>query len=237
VGNPESVTGIEESWTAYITIELVKEKIMAEKLTEKSIESFLTELTSSAPAPGGGSVAALSGALGAALISMVSNLTIGKEKYASVQDEINALLHNSEKLRVSLTALLEQDVEAYTRLSQIMKMPRETEEQKNTRTEAMQKALKDASNVPMRIAETCVELMDLCRPAAEKGNINAVSDVGVGILMAEAGLRSAALNVLINLGMIKDETFVSESRKKLDKLLNGKPALRDEIYELVVNKL
>jgi len=210
---------------------------MTDKLTDKSIESFLNELASSTPAPGGGSVAALSGALGAALISMVSNLTIGKEKYASVQEDISASLDKSEELRMNLTDLLQEDVEAYTRLSQIMKMPRETEEQKNVRATAMQQALKDAADVPMRIAETCAEVMDLCRPAAEKGNINAVSDVGVGILMAEAGLRSAALNVLINLGMIKDETFVRESRQKLDELLSGKPALRDEIYELVVNKL
>jgi formiminotetrahydrofolate cyclodeaminase len=211
--------------------------MMTEKLTDKSIESFLAELARSAPAPGGGSVAALSGALGAALISMVSNLTVGKEKYAAVQEDISELLEKSEGLRVSLTDLLEQDVEAYTRLSQTMKMLRDTEEQKNTRAAAMQKALKDAANVPMRIAETCVEVMNLCRPAAEKGNINAVSDAGVAILMAEAGLRSAALNVLINLGMIKDENFVSESREKLDQLLSGKPTLRDEIYELVVNKL
>jgi methenyltetrahydrofolate cyclohydrolase len=210
---------------------------MAEKLTDKSIKSFLNELASSAPTPGGGSVAALSGALGAALISMVSNLTVGKEKYAAVQEDISELLDKSESLRLSLTSLLEEDVQAYTVLSQTMKMLRDTEEQKNTRAAAMQKALKDAANVPMRIAETCVEVMNLCRPAAEKGNINAVSDAGVAILMAEAGLRSAALNVLINLGMIKDENFVSESREKLDQLLSGKPTLRDEIYELVVNKL
>lgn len=210
---------------------------MTEKLTDKPIKSFLTELASSTPAPGGGSAAALSGALGAALISMVNNLTIGKEKYAAVQDDISALLDKSERLRKNLTDLLEEDVEAYTKLSQTMKMPRETEEQKNIRAAAMQKALKDAADVPMRIAEACASIMDLCRPAAEKGNINAISDVGVGILMAEAGLRSAALNVLINLGMIKDDKFVSESRVKLDKLISDKPALRDEIYELVVNKL
>ncbi|MBN2076074.1 MAG: cyclodeaminase/cyclohydrolase family protein [Dehalococcoidales bacterium] len=210
---------------------------MTEKLTDKSVTSFLNELASSTPAPGGSSVAALSGALGGALISMVNNLTIGKEKYAAVQDDISALLDKSERLRKNLTDLLEEDVEAYTKLSQTMKMPRETEEQKNIRAAAMQKALKDAADVPMRIAEACASIMDLCRPAAEKGNINAISDVGVGILMAEAGLRSAALNVLINLSMIKDDKFVSESRVKLDKLLSDKPALRDEIYELVVNKL
>lgn len=210
---------------------------MPEKLAKKPINSFLDELASSAPAPGGGSVAALSGALGAALISMVSNLTIGKEKYAGVQDEITALLKKSETLRDKLADLIEEDVEVYTRLSQTMKMPRDTEEQKNTRIKAMDKALKAATDVPMRVAEACVSVMELCRPAAETGNVNAVSDVGVGILTAEAGLRSAALNVLINLGSIKDDKFVSENRKRLDALLSGKPALRDEIYELVVSRL
>ena len=118
-----------------------------------------------------------------------------------------------------------------------MKMPRDTEEQKQSRARAMDKALKAATNVPMRVAEACVSVMDICRPAAEKGNTNAVSDVGVGILMAEAGLRSAALNVLINLGWIKDENFVRERRNKLESLLKGKPALRDEIYKLVESKL
>jgi formiminotetrahydrofolate cyclodeaminase len=210
---------------------------MPEKMTEITVKVFLNELASSAPAPGGGSVAALSGAIGAALISMVSNLTVGKEKYAGVQDEITALLKKSEKLRKELTELVEEDVRVYTELNMTMKMPRDTEEQKQVRSGAMDKALKAATDVPMRVAEACVSVMELCHLAAEKGNANAVSDVGVGILMAEAGLRSAALNVLINLGWIKDEAFVKESRKKLDSLLKGKPVLRDEIYELVVSKL
>ena len=210
---------------------------MVEKLTKKPMNVFLDELASSAPAPGGGSVAALTGALGAALISMVSNLTTGKEKYADVQDEITGILEKSERLRKELTELVEEDIRVYTELSQTMKMPRDTDEQKTARAAAMDKALKAATGVPMRVVEACVAVMELCRPAAEKGNINAVSDVGVGILLAEAGLRSAALNVLINLGWIKDEAFVEQSRKKLDGLLEGKPALRDEIYELVVSKL
>jgi formiminotetrahydrofolate cyclodeaminase len=211
--------------------------MMSEKLTEKPVRTFLDELASSAPAPGGGSVAALAGALGAALISMVNNLTIGKEKYAAVQDDIKALLNKSENLRQQLTGLLEEDVAVYTRLSQTMKMPRDTEEQKAARTKAMDRDLKAAAEVPLRVAEACVAVMELCRPVAEKGNINAVSDVGVGILMAEAGLRSAALNVLINLGWIKDTVYVNDTRKKLDALLKGKPELRDKIYEFVAGKL
>jgi formiminotetrahydrofolate cyclodeaminase len=210
---------------------------MSEKLTAKPVVSFLDELASSAPAPGGGSVAALAGALGAALISMVNNLTVGKEKYASVQDDIKALLNKSESLRKKLADLLEEDVVVYTKLNQTMKMPRDTEEQKTARAKAMDRDLKAAAEVPLRVAEACVAVMALCRPVAEKGNVNAVSDVGVGILMAEAGLRSAALNVLINLGWIKDARYVSDTRQKLDALLKGKPALRDEIYEFVASKL
>jgi len=206
-------------------------------LTEKPVTTFLDELASSAPAPGGGSVAALSGALGAALISMVCNLTVGKEKYADVQEDIKALLAQSEALRKELVELLESDVQVYTVVSKAMKMPRATDEEKAVRTAAMQQALKAAAGVPMRVAEACVKVMDLCRPTAEKGNVNAVSDVGVAVLMAEGGLRSAALNVLINLGAIKDEVFVTENRAKLDALLEGRPAMRDEIYQLVVKKL
>jgi methenyltetrahydrofolate cyclohydrolase len=210
---------------------------MSERLTGKPVSTFLDELASSAPAPGGGSVAALAGALGAGLISMVNNLTVGKEKYAAVQGDIKALLTKSEALRKKLTELLEEDVVVYTKLNNTMKMPRDTDEQKAARAKAMDRDLKAAAEVPLKVAEACVAVMDLCRPVAEKGNTNAVSDVGVGILMAEAGLRSAALNVLINLGWIKDAAYVADTRKKLDALLKGKPALRDEIYNLVVSKL
>ena len=206
-------------------------------LTEKPVTVFVDELASSAPAPGGGSAAALSGALGAALVSMVCNLTIGKKKYADVQDEIQAILEKSEALRHRLLELLEADVQVYTKVSQAMKMPRETEEQKQARAAALQEALKAATLVPLQVAEACVQVMDLCRPVAEKGNKNAVSDAGVGVLMAEAGLRSAALNVLINLAWIKDQDFVAEKRAELEALLEGKAELRDEVYEFVVRKL
>jgi formiminotetrahydrofolate cyclodeaminase len=207
------------------------------KLTDKPVTNFLDELASNAPAPGGGSVAALSGALGAALISMVCNLTLGKKGYEGVQGDIEGLLAQSEALRKELSDLLEADVAAYTAYSQTAKMPRDTDEQKAARTEAMQAALKNATMVPMRIAEAAVKAIDLCMPAAEKGNKWAVSDAGVAVLMAEAALRSAALNVLINLGTIKDEAFVAEKRAYLDGLLAGKGVVRDQIYDYVVSKL
>ena len=207
------------------------------KLTDKPVTAFLDELASDAPAPGGGSVAALSGALGAALVSMVCNLTLGKKGYDEVQDDIKDLLAKSEALREKLTGLLEEDVKAYTGYSKAAKMPRGTDEEKAERQKVMQSALKVATDVPLAIAEAAVEVMDLCMPAAEKGNKWAVSDAGVAVLMAEAALRSAALNVLINLGTLKDEEFVADRRAKLDALLEGKGIMRDEIYDYVAGRL
>ena len=206
-------------------------------LTDKSVSNFLDDLASDLPAPGGGSVAATAGALGAALVSMVCSLTLGKKGYEDVQDDIQALRAQSEALRERLTGLLEKDVEAYTGYSVAAKMPRGTDEEKAERAVAMLAALKTATDVPLSIAEAAVEVMDLCRPAAEKGNKWAVSDAGVAFLMAEAALRSAALNVLINLGTLKDEEFVADRRTRLDALLEGKGAMRDEIYDYVVSKL
>jgi len=207
------------------------------KLTDKSVTTFLDELASNAPAPGGGSVAALSGALGAALIGMVCSFTVGRKAYADVQDEMTEILAKSEVLRQRLADLIEADVEAYTGYSMATKMPRENDEQKAERTKAVQAALRAATEVPMGVAEAAVQVMDLCMPAAEKGNKYLVSDAGVAVLMAEAALRSAALNVLINLGGIKDEEFVAEKRAELGELLEDKGAMRDEIYEYVVRKL
>jgi formiminotetrahydrofolate cyclodeaminase len=207
------------------------------KLTEKPVANFLDELASKAPAPGGGSVAAISGALGAALVSMVCNLTLGKKGYEDVQDDIQDLLAQSEALRAELTDLLEADVAAYSGYSAAAKMPRATDEEKAARAVAMQAALQVATDVPLRIAEAAVKVIDLCQPAAEKGNKFAVSDAGVAVLMAEAALRSAALNVLINLGSLKDQEFAAAKRARLESLLAGKGALRDQIYDLVVSKL
>ena len=207
------------------------------KLTDKPVTNFLDELASNAPAPGGGSVAALGGALGAALVSMVCNLTLGKKGYDEVQDDIKDLLAESEALRMELTDLLEDDVAAYSGYSKAAKMPRATEEEKAERTKAMQAALQVATDVPLRICEAAAKVMDLCMPAAEKGNKWAVSDAGVAVLMAEAAVRSAALNVLINLGSLKDEEFVAQRRARLESLLAGKGVMRDEIYDHVVGKL
>jgi formiminotetrahydrofolate cyclodeaminase len=211
--------------------------IVSDKLTQQPVTEFLDALASSAPAPGGGSVAALSGALGAALLSMVCNLTLGKKRYAAVQDDIAALVVRSEEQRQRLTDLLEADVEVYTGVSAAYKMARKSPEEKAARSAAIQEALKAAAQVPLQVAEACVEVLALCTQAAEQGNVNAVSDAGVAALMAEAGLRSAALNVIINVNSIKDQDFSDELQGELDALLEGQSALKDQVYDLVVEKL
>jgi formiminotetrahydrofolate cyclodeaminase len=204
---------------------------------DRPLGVFLDELASSAPVPGGGSTAALAGALAAALVSMVGNLTLGRRRYADVQVEVSAILDRSEALRFRLADLLQEDTQVYGSLSSAYGLPRDTEEQKAARTEAIQCALRDAEGVPMRIAEACTEVLDLCSPMAEKGNRLAVSDAGVAALLAEAGLRSAALNVLINLAYIKDEGFVARERARLDRLLEDKSELKEQVYGLVVERL
>lgn len=206
-------------------------------LSDKAVRTFLDELASSAPAPGGGSAAALGAAIGAALVSMVANLTIGKKQYADVQDDIQRLLSQSEALRLKCLELLEEDVAAYTDVSAAYKLPRDTEELKAVRDLAVQSALKTATAVPMELAEVCVKILKLCPEAAAKGNVRAVSDVGVGALMAEAALRAAALNVLINLGSLTDEEFVKREHAHLQALLEGQADFKERIVQDVESKL
>ena len=206
-------------------------------LSDKPVSTFLDELASSAPAPGGGSAAALAAAIGAALVSMVGNLTVGKKKYADVQHDIQRILSHSEALRHKCLELLEEDVSAYTEVAAAYKMPRDTDEQRASRSAAIQEALKGATAVPMELAGACVEILALCPESAEKGNVRAVSDVGVAALMAEAALRAAALNVWINLGSITDEAFVRREGARLDALLDGKAQLKEEILKDVRAKL
>jgi formiminotetrahydrofolate cyclodeaminase len=204
---------------------------------DQTLGSFLDDLASPKPTPGGGSAAALAGALGAALVSMVANLTVGKEKYRAVEPEMQEIRTKSEALRRRLLACIDEDVAAFDAYSAAAKLPKESEEQKAARSAAIQKALINAVEPPMNTVRACVEVLDLCRPVAEKGNLQAISDAGVGALMAEAGLRAAALNVMINLAWIKDADFVAHTRKELDTLLVGRPELKEQVVELVQNKL
>jgi glutamate formiminotransferase/formiminotetrahydrofolate cyclodeaminase len=187
-------------------------------LASMKVKGFLSELASSSPAPGGGSVAALSGSLGAALSSMVCNLTLGKEKYMDVQDEIKAALKKSEKIKKDLIKLIDKDTEAFNDVFRAFKMPKETDEQKEKRKGAIQNGYKIAAKVPIETAKLCGEVLDVALIVAEKGNKNSITDSAVSAIMAQAGVDSAILNVKINLGSIKDGGFVKEVNNQISEL-------------------
>jgi len=205
-----------------------------------TLDDFLSELASDSPTPGGGSVAALSGALGAGLISMVANLTIGKPKYADAEPALRSVLARSEALRLELTSLIEEDKKAFDLVMAAMKLPKETPEDQAKRSATLQAALVDAASVPLEVMGKCVEVIALARIAAEKGNRNAVSDAGVAALSARAGAHAARLNVLINLGGIRAEghrEFVAKSRELLARLGAAADDGAAQVLRVVESKL
>ncbi|MDD3656024.1 MAG: cyclodeaminase/cyclohydrolase family protein [Atribacterota bacterium] len=206
-------------------------------LKDMKIKNFMDLLASRSATPGGGSVAALTGAMGAALLSMVSNLTVGKEKYQDVEEEIKELLKKSERLRATLEELMEKDIEAFNQLMAVMKLPKTNEEEKKDRNQKMQIALIEAAKVPLAVARKSKELIDMCQEMARKGNKNAISDVGVGVLLAEAAFNGAVINVKVNMNLIKDENLkkeLTEEIKSLTGLIKGE---KDRVLEIVLQRL
>ena len=204
---------------------------------EGKMAGFIDELASSSPEPGGGAASAAAAALGAALVSMVANLTVGKEKYADVQDRIAGLLEASEKTRGELQDLVQKDTEVYGVLAAAFKMPRGTDEEKAKRNEAVQSALMEATAVPFAIAEKCLEVAKLSEVAADIGNVNAVSDAGVAALLAESGAQCAALNVKINLNSIDDKDIVQEKWEAIKDILSRAEKLREKVVKVTYEKL
>jgi methenyltetrahydrofolate cyclohydrolase len=204
---------------------------------EKPMIVFIDKLASRSPEPGGGSVSALVGALGAALVSMVGNLTLGKEKYAGVQGQVEELLKSSEKLRDQLQELIQKDTEVYADVSAAFKLPRETEEEKAKRAAQIQEALKLATEVPAGIAEKCLEVARLSETSAEIGNVGAVSDAGVAVLLAEAAAQSAALNVKINVNSIDDRDFSDSKWSRIQEILKETASLRERVVKVTYEKL
>ncbi len=202
-----------------------------------TIESYLEKLASESPEPGGGSVAALVGALGAALVSMVANLTVGREKFADVEDEMAKLGERAAQLRAELEELVTLDAQAYAAVAAAMKLPQEDEAQKKERKERLQTALNGAATVPLKIALTAVEVGKLAFPAAEKGNPHAVSDAGVAALLADAAAQAAALNVRINLAWIEDEDFKRDAWASIEVALSEAARLRDIVMAVTYQKL
>ena len=187
-------------------------------LASSTISQFLSELASSSPAPGGGSVAALSGALAASLDSMVCQLTIGKKKYEDVQDDISELSHHIKKLHKRLIELIDEDTNAFNDVMAAFKMPKETEEQKKKRSQAIQKGYKKAAEIPLETAQTAKEVLHLSINVARKGNKNSITDAGVAALLGYSAVYAAVLNVEINLGSIKDKDFVNKMSDELHTL-------------------
>jgi formiminotetrahydrofolate cyclodeaminase len=207
------------------------------EIKDTEIESFLDALASNSATPGGGSAAAIIGAMGAALVSMVCNLTVGKKKYVEVEGEMKDVLAKAEKLRKKLIGMIEDDVTAFDAVMGAYGMPKETDADKAARDQAIQAALKQATDVPLACARAAREVIDIAAIAADKGNLNVISDAGVGVLAGYAALRSAALNVFTNARMITDKTFAEAKLKELNKLLAGAEGATEQAYGVVKGKV
>lgn len=203
----------------------------------ETLGSFLDGLASAAPTPGGGGAAAISGAMGAALVSMVCNLTTGKKKYAEVEADLRQVLEKSEALREQLTGMIADDVAAFDAVMGAYGLPKGTDAEKAARAETIQAALRTATDVPLACCRACRQVIDLAEIVAEKGNLNVVSDAGVAVLSAHAGLRSAALNVYVNAKGLDDRAFARARLDELEGLLGEAGALTEKIYEVVRSKL
>jgi formiminotetrahydrofolate cyclodeaminase len=189
---------------------------MAAPVLNFTVREFSSGLAAKQPTPGGGSAAALAGALGAGLVSMVCQYTVGRERYADVEDAAQRVLARSEELRRELEDAVEADVAAYGSYSDAQSMPRETEEEQGERNAALQSALRESTEVPLRVAERCAELLELAAEAAEIGNPFLISDAAVGAELAAAARASAELNVRLNVGGLEDATFADDMRKRLE---------------------
>jgi len=206
-------------------------------IKDTEIEQFLAALASQSATPGGGSAAAIIGAMGAALVSMVCNLTIGKKKYVEVEGEMKDVLAKSEALRVKLIGMIEDDVKAFDAVMGAYGMPKESDADKAKRDQAIQAALKLATDVPMACARAARQVIDIAATASDKGNLNVISDAGVGVLAGYAALRSAALNVFTNARMITDKTFAEAKLKELNELLAGAEGATEQAYGVVKGKV
>jgi len=207
------------------------------EIKDKSVQTFIDELASKAPTPGGGSAAAVMGAQAAALISMVCNLTIGKPKYVEVEEDMRALLEKSEALRETLTGMIKVDVDVFDRLMATYGLAKDSDEEKAARSSAIQAVLKEATVVPLACARACAETIVLSRIAAEKGNVGVISDAGVAVMAGYGALKSAALNVYINAGGLKDRAFADAKLAELEAILDGVDVEAEEIYQIVKAKL
>ncbi|MDR7543892.1 MAG: cyclodeaminase/cyclohydrolase family protein [Armatimonadota bacterium] len=204
---------------------------------QMSIEGFLDRLASSDAEPGGGAAAALVAAVGAALVSMVASLTVGKEKYAAVQTEMEEVQAKARGLVRDLAGAIDRDAESFRKVMAAYRLPRNDDEQKAQRTRAIQQALRDATAEPARVARLCGEIAELSRVVMEKGNVGAITDAAIAAVLADAAAASAALNVKINLGPIGDPAFTEPLWVELQRLTDDIRSVRDEVLRATYDRL
>ncbi len=184
-----------------------------------TVDEFLSKLASASPTPGGGSGAAVAGAMGASLVRMLAELTKGRKKYAAHQELMEAIADQAENERKALMTLAEKDASAYDAVGAAFKMPKETDEEKQARGTAIQSAMQGACDVPLEVMQHCLEVIGLAKNAVLSGNKNALSDGAAGAELARAAMKIAGYNVKINLGSIKDEAYVKQARTRLDEMM------------------
>lgn len=207
---------------------------MADRLVDRTLRAFSDDLASDAPVPGGGSAAAYAAALGAALAAMVARIAAKKSPDdAALHDYIAAV----ESLRADFLRLVDDDSAAYARVAEAMRLPKASDEEKKARSDRMQTALLAASRVPLEVAQSSRRLLEACERGLAKAPAAAVSDLGVGALMAEAALRGAAMNVTINLASLKDQDQVKALSQDLDRALEGADAQRRKITDFVESRI
>lgn len=208
---------------------------------DKSVRDYVADAASGDPTPGGGSVSALAASLGAALTSMVYNLTEGKKVYKEFSDaDRKELDDNFQEIKKSIERLnhfVDEDTKAFDDVMKAFKMPKETDEDKKKRTDAIQAGYKKALELPLECAKECKHVLELQEPFARNGNLHAITDVGVGALLAYTGLEGALLNVSINLNSIKDEEYRLAKEKEAADVLNSGKELKDKLMEKVYSRL
>jgi methenyltetrahydrofolate cyclohydrolase len=206
-------------------------------ITETTLDEFLNSLASAAPTPGGGSAAAVIGAMGAGLISMVCNVTLGKKGLEAAAAEMRAVCGESENLRLRLTAMIAEDIAAFDALMSAYRMPKASDADKALRSAAIQMSLTGATNTPLDCARACAKVIGISRRAAQHGYAGVISDAGVGVLAAQTALRSAALNVRINAPLLEDRGFAAAAVDELEKLLDFGSRESEAVFALVVGRL
>ena len=205
-------------------------------MADKSCSYFLDVLASKAPVPGGGGAAAMGGAIGMALSNMVGNLTVGKKKFADVEDEVKDLLEKGSQIIEDLKMLVDKDAEVFEPLSKAYGLPKDTPEEKEHKAKVMEECSIEACSVPMEIMRKAYEGIKIHERMGQIGTKLAISDVGCGVAFLKAALVSGQLNVLINLGAIKNEEFIKETKEEMDRLLEVGCRIADETLESVVSK-